>query len=98
MPKTQLGSTEDLKASRCNIHRTMQKGFVLLNCDIGAEEFIVSRLQQIKDITNAYLTLGAYDVIAEVSAPTQESFEDTVASIRSLSRVVSTMTLNVVDS
>jgi len=76
----------------------MHIGYVLLNCDIGAEEYIVEELRQIPEIKNAYLTFGAYDVIVEIHANTQEDFEKTVSSkIRKLARVVSTMTLNVVN-
>ena len=75
----------------------MHIGFVLLNCDLGAEEYILDELQQVPQIKNAYVTFGAYDIIAEIHAETQEEFERTVSmNIRRLSRVVSTMTLNVV--
>ena len=77
----------------------MHKGFVLLNCDLGSEEYVVEELNNIPEVTNAYVTFGAYDVVAIVDAETQESFEETVAiKIRKLSRVLSTMTLNVVNS
>jgi len=76
----------------------MYLGYVLLNCDLGAEEYILEELKQIPEIKNAYLTFGAYDVIAEIHANSQENFEKTVSSkIRKLTRVVSTMTLNVVN-
>ena len=75
----------------------MHKGFVLLNCDLGAEEYILEELQQVNEIKNAYVTFGAYDIIAEIDAESQEDFEKTVSlKIRQLSRVVSTMTLNVI--
>ncbi len=74
----------------------MHKGFILLNCDLGAEEYIVDKLKQMQDINNAYLTFGAYDVIAEIQTENQNEFEKVVAGIRKLSRVVSTMTLNVI--
>ena len=75
----------------------MHIGFVLLNCDLGAEEYILDELQQVPQIKNAYVTFGAYDIIAEIHAETQEDFERTVSmNIRRLSRIVSTMTLNVV--
>ena len=32
----------------------MHIGFVLLNCDLGAEEYILEELQQVKEIENAY--------------------------------------------
>ena len=76
----------------------MHVGYILLNCDLGAEEYIVEELKKITEVKKAYLTFGAYDIIAEVHAQTQEDFEKTVATkIRRLARVVSTMTLNVVN-
>jgi len=75
----------------------MHVGFILLNCDLGAEEYIVEELKHMKNIKNAYLTYGAYDVIAEVNTEDQNAFEKAVSDIRKLSRVVSTMTLNVID-
>ena len=74
----------------------MQKGFILLNCDLGAEEYIVDELKHMQDISNAYLTFGAYDVVAEIQSENQEAFEKIIATIRRLSQVVSTMTLNVI--
>jgi DNA-binding Lrp family transcriptional regulator len=73
----------------------MHKGFILLNCDLGAEEYIVDELKQMQNISNAYLTFGAYDVIAEIQTENQGEFEKVIAVIRKLTRVVSTMTLNV---
>ncbi|HJM25692.1 MAG TPA: Lrp/AsnC ligand binding domain-containing protein [Nitrosopumilus sp.] len=74
----------------------MHKGFILLNCDLGAEEYVVDELNQMQSISNAYLTFGAYDVIAEIQTKSQDDFEKAIAVIRKLSRVVSTMTLNVI--
>jgi len=77
----------------------MHKGFVLLNCDLGAEEFIVEELRKISKVSQAYVTFGAYDVIVEINADSQEDFDETVSfKIRRLTRVVSTMTLNVIGS
>ena len=75
----------------------MHKGFILLNCDLGAEEYIVDELKQIGEVSNAYLTFGAYDVIAEIQTENPEEFAKLIATIRKLSRVVSTMTLNVIN-
>ena len=76
----------------------MHKGFVLLNCDLGSEEYVVEELNNIPEVANAYVTFGAYDVVAIIDADTQESFEETVSiKIRKLSRVLSTMTLNVIN-
>lgn len=75
----------------------MHVGFILLNCDLGAEEYIVDELKLMPNVKNAYLTFGAYDVIAEVHTESQDGFEKAISTIRKLSRVVSTMTLNVIN-
>ena len=59
----------------------MIKGFILLNCDLGAEEYIVDELKQLQEVINAYLTFGAYDVIAEIQTETQEEFAKTISKI-----------------
>jgi uncharacterized protein with GYD domain len=76
----------------------MHDGFVLLNCDLGSEEYIIEELKQMPNVKNAHLTFGAYDVIAEISTPDQQAFDKAVARIRKLTRVVSTMTLSVINS
>ena len=77
----------------------MHKGLVLLNCDLGAEELIVDELRKISQVSQAYITFGAYDVIAEINADSREDFDETVSlKIRRLTRIVSTMTLNVINS
>jgi len=74
----------------------MHVGYVLLNCDLGAEGYIVEELRQIPEVKNAYLTFGVYDVIAELHTNNQKDFEKTVSTkIRNLHRIVSTMMLNV---
>jgi len=77
----------------------MHIGFVLLNCDLGSEEYILEELNNINGVNHAYITFGAYDVIAEIHAEGQLEFDEIVSmKIRRLARVVSTMTLNVVKS
>ena len=76
----------------------MHTGFILLNCDLGAEGYILEELKQMPNIKNAHLTFGAYDAIVEVNTENQQAFDKTVAGIRKLSRVESTMTLSVINS
>ncbi len=77
----------------------MEKGFVLINCDIGAEEYVAEELKLIPQVKDAHITFGAYDVVAEIQAPTSEEFDRTVSNkIRNISRVESTMTLKVTHS
>ncbi len=77
----------------------MERGFVLINCDIGAEEYVIEELKILPQVKSAYVTFGAYDVIAELQTPTSEEFDQTVSrKIRNISRVESTMTLKVMTS
>ena len=76
----------------------MHRGYILLNCDLGAEEYVVEELKRIPQVKNAFVTFGAYDIIIEMEADTQENFDKTISlKIRSMPRVISTMTLNVVN-
>jgi len=72
----------------------MEKGFVLINCELGSEDYIIEELKLIPQIKNAHVTFGAYDVVAEIQAKNSQEFDETVSQkIRSLSQVMSTMTL-----
>lgn len=77
----------------------MEKGFVLINCDLGSEDYVLEELKLLPQVKTAHVTFGAYDVVAEVETQTSEDFDQTVSrKIRSISRVVSTMTLKVTNS
>jgi len=72
----------------------VEKGFVLINCELGAEDYIIEELKLIPQVKSAHVTFGAYDVVAEVQAKDSQEFDDTVSDrIRTLSQVMSTMTL-----
>jgi len=74
----------------------LEKGFILINCDLGAEDYVLEELKLLPQVKNADVTFGAYDVVAEVEAQTSDDFDQTVSrKIRNISRVVSTMTLKV---
>ncbi|MGI0065646.1 MAG: Lrp/AsnC ligand binding domain-containing protein, partial [Nitrosotalea sp.] len=46
----------------------MEKGFILINCELGAEDYIIEELKTIPQVKSAHVTFGAYDVIAEIQA------------------------------
>ena len=72
----------------------MHIGFVLLNCDLGAEEYILEELQQVDEIKNAYVTFGAYDILAKVEADLVEKLRETITwKIRKIANIRSTLTL-----
>ena len=46
----------------------MVKAFVLINCELGSEEHVISELKTFSDVKEVQGTFGAYDIIVEVSS------------------------------
>jgi len=72
--------------------------YVLINCDFGSEERVLSELKSIKKITETKGVFGAYDIVTKIEAPSSEMVKDLITSkIRRIDRVRSTLTLMGVD-
>ena len=68
--------------------------YVLINCDLGYEEDIISQLKTIDGVKEVHGTFGAYDILAKVESDDVEKLRDTITlKIRKLDRIRSTMTL-----
>ena len=72
----------------------MSKAFVLINCELGSEEKIISELKTFSDVTNVQGTFGAYDIIVEVASESVEKIRETITwKIRKIDKIRSTLTL-----
>lgn len=72
----------------------MSYAYVLINCDLGSEERVMSELKSINKVKETHGVFGAYDIVAKVEAPSDTMIKDIVTrKIRSLDRVRSTLTL-----
>lgn len=72
----------------------MKKAYVLINCDLGQEGFILDTLRSIKSVKEAHGTFGAYDIIAEVIAENSEDLRKAITwQIRKLTPIRATLTL-----
>ena len=40
--------------------------YVLINCDLGSEESVISELKSIEGVTEVHGIFGAYDILAKV--------------------------------
>jgi len=68
--------------------------YVLINCDLGAEEDVISHLKTIDEVKEVHGTFGAYDILAKVESDDVDKLRDTIISkIRKLDRIRSTLTL-----
>jgi DNA-binding Lrp family transcriptional regulator len=72
----------------------MAKAYVLINCELGSEDKIISDLRKLEHIKDAVGTFGAYDMVAKIEAETSEQLRETVTwKIRKMDKVRSTLTL-----
>jgi len=76
----------------------MPKAYVLINCDIGSEETVMSKLKEIDLVKEVYGTFGAYDIVVLVEADTVESLRDIITwKIRKIEKIRSTLTMMVIE-
>ncbi len=72
----------------------MGYAYVLINCDLGYEEDIISQLKTIDGVKEVHGTFGAYDILAKVKSDDVDKLRDTITwKIRKLDRIRSTLTL-----
>jgi len=72
---------------------------VLINCDIGSEEDVISHLRTIDGVKEVHGTFGAYDIIAKIESDNKETLRETIAwEIRKIERIRSTLTLMTIAS
>ncbi len=75
----------------------MPASYVLINCDIGSEESVMSQLKEIDLVKEVHGTFGAYDIVVLVEADTVESLRDTISwKIRKLENIRSTLTMMII--
>ena len=76
----------------------MAEAYVLVNCDLGAEEVIISGLKQIEQVKEVHGTFGAYDIIAKIQAESADKLREAITwKIRKMDKIRSTLTLTVVE-
>jgi DNA-binding Lrp family transcriptional regulator len=68
--------------------------YVLINCELGAEEFVISELNSIDGVIEVHGTFGAYDILAQVQSDQVEALRETITwKIRKIPKIRSTLTL-----
>ena len=74
----------------------MEKAYILISCEVGAENELAKSLETIDEIKNVIVTYGDYDVVAEVETENSEQMDSFITShIRKLEKIRSTITLRV---
>jgi len=76
----------------------MAEAYVLVNCDLGTEEEIISGFKQIEQVKEVHGTFGAYDIIVKVQAESADQLREAITcKIRKMNKIRSTLTLTVVE-
>ena len=76
----------------------MATAYVLINCELGSEEFVISELKSIEGVAEVNGTFGAYDILAKVESSQVETLRETITwKIRKIPKIRSTLTLMGID-
>ena len=68
--------------------------YVLINCELGSEEDVISELKSIDGVVEVHGTFGAYDILAKVKSSQVETLRETITwKIRKIPKIRSTLTL-----
>ena len=77
----------------------MEIAYILIQCDLGAEEQIIKEVMQIPEVKEVRGTYGIYDVFCKIQADTKESLDNVITSkIRKIQKIRSTITLHYIPS
>ena len=72
----------------------MAEAYILINCEIGSEEEVITALKNIDSIKAVHGTFGAYDILAKIESPQVEDLRETITwKIRKIDKIRSTLTL-----
>ncbi len=72
----------------------MGVAYVLINCDFGFEEDVISQLKTIDEVKEVQGTFGSYDIVAKVESDDVDKLRDAITwKIRKLDKIRSTLTL-----
>jgi DNA-binding Lrp family transcriptional regulator len=71
----------------------MVNAYVLICCDLASSEKVVEELEKIDGIQEVSPVSGVYDIVARISASTEEELKSIYVDIRKIKKVLTTITL-----
>jgi len=72
----------------------MAEAYILINCEIGSEEQVITALKNLDSVKEVHGTFGAYDILAKIESPQVEDLRETITwKIRKIDKIRSTLTL-----
>ena len=72
----------------------MAQAFVLINCELGSEESVITNLKKLEGVMEVHGTFGAYDILVKIESDRVESLRELITwKIRKIENIRSTLTL-----
>ena len=72
----------------------MAKAYVLINCELGSEESVISQIKSIEGVKEVHGTFGAYDILVKIESDRVETLREVITwKIRKIEHIRSTLTL-----
>ena len=72
----------------------MTDAYVMLNCELGAEEKIIEQLKELEQVVDVFETIGTHDMMVKLQGDNFEKIRESVSwNIQKLDKVRSTATL-----
>ena len=76
----------------------MPTAYVLINCDLGAEDEIIKEIKRIPEAKEVSGVYGVYDIIAKVESDSMDKLREIITwKIRRIDKVRSTLTMIVIE-
>ena len=77
----------------------MEIAYILIQCDLGAEESIINEIMKFPETKEVRGTYGIYDVFCKVESHSKESLDEVITNkIRKVPKIRSTITLHYIPS
>ena len=78
----------------------MVTAFVLISCDLGTEDDVISELKKIEGVKEIFVAFGAYDILIKIESDNFEVLRDKIITwkIRKIDNIRSTLTLMGIES
>ncbi len=72
----------------------MTDAYVMLNCELGAEEGLIEKLKEIPQVVDVFETIGTHDMMVKIQGENFEKIREVVSrNIQTLDKIRSTLTL-----
>ena len=72
----------------------MPTAYVLINCELGADESIIEKLQKVEDVKEVFGIFGTYDIMVKIQADNPIALRESITwNIQKIDKIRSTSTL-----